>query len=757
MTDAASTRLAERLALLDNGYTPLPLEKKACYLPKWTSVKVDAATVQGWPKDAWPNTGVRCDRVFAIDLDIDDAEVGAEAFEMAQGTFGPSPLVRCGRAPKLLLVYRPKGPHPGKRQTGRWVDAEGKVHAVEVLGRGHQFAAIGMHPKARVPYTWADGSPLTVPRSALPTIDAGAVQLFVEAIVELFAARGWSRVVAGAGARQDGSFGMVTDLSDDLKLAVLKPESWAGEWEVGDLERAMAGSDDSDVGVRLCMSAFRPGADGDSGMARVSEEGRLRVVDFVDRVVHQRPVAGQEIRGAPPEIRAAVLGEQESVFRELLERWVYVASEDACYRLEDPAVAYTRTAMGVRARGLTYDGKPMTRAWLDHPEARRVDARRFNPRVRGVFEAEAEGSGCWYLSTYRPPRFPGEGGSVGVWNDFMGHLVPREDERAVVLDWCATLVQRPWERMWAILMMADGVFGAGRGTLATILSRLVGEAYAIEQTFDVVSGRSNQSQYGDWLYETLLVSVPEVFDEKLDHEHRVRAYERLKTLIDPGGGRRVALNLKGSRVAREEVYASVLLATNHDAPIQLVKGDRRVYVVENGPAMPEGLCAALYGGEAGGGWLSDAANLGALERVLRARKVEAAVSRAPPTTEAKRRLVRAGESELDAVWADFLETVEPKFFTADQLKRFARALAVTTDLDVSDDLGRALKGGYLRARGCRRDEGNDRVQMRKRRVRFFRAPGSRRTTLDRVRRELERVDDAIDAAMPVKAVAAIGG
>jgi hypothetical protein len=82
---------------------------------------------------------------------------------------GPTPLIRTGRPPKTLLVYRLE--HPlGKLSTPEMFLPDGSKVQVEVLAEGQQFVCDGLHPDTGQPYRWTNGSPADVAITELPIV-----------------------------------------------------------------------------------------------------------------------------------------------------------------------------------------------------------------------------------------------------------------------------------------------------------------------------------------------------------------------------------------------------------------------------------------------------------------------------------------------------------------------------------------------------------------------------------------------------------
>ena len=151
--------------LLDNGYHPLPIKPgtKRPVLPEWQRFCGCApapATVASWAAK-FPSWGIGAATGFlvAIDIDLMDEGQAVEMQRSAERTFGETPLVRIGQAPKRVLLYSCSTPFQNF-----------KAGQIEVLGLGRQVVLFAIHPDTGRPYTWISATPLEVPVSALPEI-----------------------------------------------------------------------------------------------------------------------------------------------------------------------------------------------------------------------------------------------------------------------------------------------------------------------------------------------------------------------------------------------------------------------------------------------------------------------------------------------------------------------------------------------------------------------------------------------------------
>lgn len=126
---------------------------------RWTEYQSSEKDYDRWYE--WgAGVGIVCGEVFAVDIDVTDSILAAKIRQMVHASFGPAP-VRIGRPPKSLLVYRCTDEI--KKHRLDFMGSDGKKHAIEILGKGQQFVAHGMHPCGK-PYSWENAE------STLPDI-----------------------------------------------------------------------------------------------------------------------------------------------------------------------------------------------------------------------------------------------------------------------------------------------------------------------------------------------------------------------------------------------------------------------------------------------------------------------------------------------------------------------------------------------------------------------------------------------------------
>ena len=183
------------LKLNENGYNIIPVAKgtKRPALSNWSRIKSTPELIESWDADA--SIGITTGEVVAIDIDCYDKHVTNAIVKYCNKHIGKG-LGRIGRAPKALLLYRTDTPM-SKSVSAKFTDDEGNTNCVEILGKGQQLVAYGIHPETQQEYYWPKDCPTTVAVADLPTISA-------EQITDLFlffnntAPSKWKRISHGA-------------------------------------------------------------------------------------------------------------------------------------------------------------------------------------------------------------------------------------------------------------------------------------------------------------------------------------------------------------------------------------------------------------------------------------------------------------------------------------------------------------------------------------------------------------------------------
>lgn len=207
----------------------------------------------------WPDcaVGIACGRLVGIDIDVMDPLLAIRIERLAREKLGDTPVLRIGRAPKRLLVYRAFQPFPGR-----------KKHPIEILARGQQFVAYAIHPDTGRPYEWPEETLLDTDISRLPEIteeqalafqDAAYAMVPEELRPKTLDACGtvlseWRSPAEPRGTREAVEAALAFIPNDDLS---------GSEWvKIGTALKAALGEEGRDLWLTWSKSSNKSGASG---------------------------------------------------------------------------------------------------------------------------------------------------------------------------------------------------------------------------------------------------------------------------------------------------------------------------------------------------------------------------------------------------------------------------------------------------------------------------------------------------------------
>ena len=158
--------------LIDNGYYIVPITKgqKRPAVSKWQDLRIkDVSEIKPYTDKGCGIgilTGVGEYPVCGVDIDSMDEGL-VKAFV---GRYFADALIRVGKPPKSLMLFRTDKPY-SKMVSGKFEDAEGDVHRLELLGSGQQFVAYGVHPDTKKKYVWGGLGPANISVENLPILE----------------------------------------------------------------------------------------------------------------------------------------------------------------------------------------------------------------------------------------------------------------------------------------------------------------------------------------------------------------------------------------------------------------------------------------------------------------------------------------------------------------------------------------------------------------------------------------------------------
>lgn len=738
--NARDDRADLRQRLYANGFTPLPNKNKMCLLPGWSTIDITPEIIAGWsgrkaPEQRFKDTGLRCGDIVALDWDIDDKDLLNQLLDevVENGIVDESPFVRIGRPPRELWVYRTRD-KIGKRTTGHFKTPEmaedDNGYAVEVLGKGCQFAAYGMRD-GRTEYTWPVQSLLDVRYMDLPEITLAQADAVKDYASAFFERNGLLRKSPAGGT--DAGYTHVYDLEPDTELDVkdLGVLTVAEITEIlhanpDEVLRAKADTFRPTSGSWACMVSLVAGAlcVSDHGTYTshftVEADTQKGAADLGKLLADRLKTAGKTtVKDEKLAMEMARLpfdpaGDLDENLQIALERYVYVEYSNVVCDLLDTAVMMTmehfRTLMAkfYKDEVQTGGGRKVVRLpdlWLQHKDRRDVKTVSLRPdRPYPLFRED----GSIHLNTYRPLVLPA-GGDPQPGYDFLERLLPIPEERKYVTQWLGCKLLNPAIRGPGIIMVAHESYGTGRGTLFEMLFRMFAPNMVRKVDFNTLAGKTYQSQYNDWLVDSLMVLVDEAQETTgtlSRWQTRNNAYERLKEVVDPGMSR-INVVRKGLRNGPGVSYASIIVATNHMDSVVMPVGDRRFFICENGAQQPVEYWAELHA------WMDDERNIGAFVESLKLTDLAGYDPfQAPPMTAAKADMIDAGASELDKLLDRVFRDLPPNTLLCKEqiVIKIEDALAESS-IDVPDDWERIVDRMFLRATRKPPGDAPDRVAI----------------------------------------------
>lgn len=751
--DAHADRTALRLKLYELGYTPLPNKRKMSLLPGWSTIKVTPEEInsKGWARSkAFLDTGIRCGDIVALDWDIDDPVLLNELLDavVTQGLAEESPFVRIGRPPRELWVFRTSD-RIGKRTTGHFVppgsEPDFAGYAVEILGAGCQFAAFGQRDDEHT-YAWPEQSLLDHPYMDLPVITLKQVDALKDFCSAFFESRGLERKSPGGGT--DGGYTHAYDLTAEMEFDVQE----LGHLTLAELDAALHANPEEVL--RVTVDAFRPTSGSWAGMASlvggaicISDHGTYtshfpedldtrRSMAELGAMLAQREPTGPRplptVDAAPLNKSAELLNPRDDFdvnLAKALARYVFDMKNNAVYDLQTSLAAMpvqhfaNVMAQHYRDESGPQGGRKLVRLsdmWLQHPDRINVMDVQMRPDMPHPFYDE-NGERC--LNTYRPVVLP-ETGDPEPGFVFLNHLLPIEAERRYFMQWLAHKLLHPSVRGPGIVMVANDTYGTGRGTLVYLLRAIVGSPLVKEVDFSTLTGKTYQSQYNEWLVDSLFVAVNEAQElpsSGSKWQARSNAYENLKEIIDPGK-QHVDIKRKGAKNGQGRTYASILVFTNHGDSIILPGGDRRLSILENGVPPGADFFTDFYA------WMRAPENVGAFVAKLKQLDLGSySAYAAPPMTAAKAEMVDAGTSDLDRVFNRVMAQFANTLLVCDQVMLRMEDDIADSTVELPDDWRRTINVKFTRATRRLPEGLNDRVRLegKQRTVRMIGRPEAR--------------------------------
>lgn len=595
----------------------------------FTKHEASDADLQIWA--AWPDAGVglQAARFPAFDIDVEDEAFVAALLRRVQGLTGFI-YGRVGRRPRILLPFRAaEGVTLSKRRFPLPVYGDGA--AVELLGAGQQYVIDGIHPKTGQPYAWGRrGFPEA---DQLPVLDAEMADRIFAAAAE----------IAGVNALPATA---TSGLTTEVQPVVLPPNFLALTEAVKAIPNDMVYDTWISLGhaIKACTNGSGEGLELWTEWSTQHPETTPEACLYKWESFQPPYRAGwNTVLGMLPAATTFNAGtfdfteveQPREPLEVLMGRYIWVERIKRAFDRETGALLDAEQ-FSIRNNHI---GVPSTKtnAWAqwtaDNVRLQRAVSATYRPGFEQIVQ-EKEGA-C--VNTWSPPDFTPrvvDESEAQPWLDHMAYLVPDGEERTLLLDWFAAIVQQPAVKPNYQVVWGSRHHGVGKDLALEPVRLALGR-----QNVRNVHPEQILSQRTDWFESARLIVVEEMKSYgRRELENKLRPF-----LASPP-----------DYVPISKVYmptydvpniAALIFLTNEDSALPISKEDRRHFVVWAGDdVLPrdEKYYTDFVAWYKAGGCEAVASYL--MQRDVSAFNMKGRA----PMTEAKREMIAAARTPLEA-------------------------------------------------------------------------------------------------------------
>jgi hypothetical protein len=172
------------------------------------------------PRPEALNTGILCDGLRAIDIDVDNPTLAHRCRSIAISMFGEAPVRTRRNSSRCLILYRAAEGMPRK------ASVTGSSGKVEVLGQGQQFVAFGRHHEGAVlEWTEAPGQELL---DSVPAVAEDAIAAYLAACAPIIGAK--AKAINGVNGHHVQGEAQADPLRIAVALAAI-PNRGPADWD----------------------------------------------------------------------------------------------------------------------------------------------------------------------------------------------------------------------------------------------------------------------------------------------------------------------------------------------------------------------------------------------------------------------------------------------------------------------------------------------------------------------------------------------
>lgn len=629
----------------------------------------------------------------AIDIDVDDKELSDAIRSLVLDVMGNAPT-RYGNGARCLLVYAASGMKKRRLTFARrshLADAgvagtPPPLQAVEFLAEGQQYVVEGIHPKTSKPYWWLnDQSPASMGAGALPNITTAHLDRLFAALPTLLDLHGFEVVTSTKAAKPSPAIIPVHNAAhrpvcrapsiEAIRAALLSVENDLdyNDWiTLSAAVKASAGPELEDKAfliwadwsltypgstikvVNAKWASFKtPQAD----WRYLSNYAKL----YGDGSFHDAHYEFDAVELAPPPHSGLKEAATDLPITAMLARYVWVESLALIVDTET-GMLLNREKFNVRNRHIGAPNNKDKCAYSvltsDVTRLQIASALTYRPGGDGFVDEDLPGLVGRCVNIWKPSRAVLPQGvteaDIQPWLDHMAFVIPNREERELVINWLAWIVQNPGEKPNWALVVGSTAEGIGKDLMLQPVRVALGTDNVREiGPDDIASG------YTDYLVGTRLLIV-----EEMQMHERKAIMNRLKPMI---AAPPYTLRVNIKYVPQYEVpnLVAAIFFTNMENALAIAPQDRRYFVTWNDqkPRTSE-----YYSGLAA--WYANGGAAAAAAWLCERDVTEFNAKSAAPASAAKTAMRLATRSLFDEVLEDGIANkegpFEHPFFTLDE-------------------------------------------------------------------------------------------
>lgn len=211
--------------------------------------------------------------------------------------------------------------------------------------------------------------------------------------------------------------------------------------------------------------------------------------------------------------------------------------------------------------------------WLQSPNRNTYTRLGMNPRVNDEVYEE-HGEQCLNIYKGSPYKYikPDERVELTKFLDFIRNIICDGNDEAYeyLINWCAHLVQRPWEMPGVAILMLSPEEGVGKGFLASCIGRLMPAHSFRFDSLEQITEKHNEH------LQTGIV----MFCDEATYGGDKKSEGILRGLITDS---EVTINPKFGRQFQIERYTRLIISSNNRWPAPIQASDRRYFLLRPNP------------------------------------------------------------------------------------------------------------------------------------------------------------------------------